>query len=1087
MMRSLREIPFIGRRVELADLEQAFAGAARGRGFVALIAGEPGIGKTRLADELGRIALGQKASVAWGRCWEAGGTPAYWPWTQILRALSAERGAPAMERAIADRGADLAPLLPELVPARGAEVLAEPVQARFRLFDAYAGLLRNLSAAAPIVILLDDLHSADLSSLHLLHFLARELHSMRVLVIGSYREQEARASSERMALITRVAREGAIFPLARLTAADVSELVRSELGDAAGDDLLASLQRSSEGNPLFLSEMLRLLASRSGPPGPGQHLVPDTVRELIRARLEGLPEQNRSVIEFASVFGREFSTPLLARIANLAPSVARERLEETTRAGLIVELPAERWTFSHILIREVLYAFIPAGLRARLHAAAALALETSSDDSPSDLFAIAHHRLLGAAESGVRQAVESVLTLSRRASSMFAFEDVVTVLESALRLLEAEPGEVELRARAQVLLGEACIRAGDRVRGKQACRSAAELSIALADAEGLARAALAYGAEIIPSEVDGTLIRLLEDALERIGKSDLRLRARLMARLAAARQPAHDTSQPIVLAREAIALARSTGDDETLRTVFHFALAALVDYAEPDELAPLCQESIALATAAGDKTHLLRAQGRMVFASLEHGDVVRADTAIAGYESLARELPRHLYLADALLMRAMRAIMEGRFADADELTPRARELANPNNPFLPAAALMHDVARDLVQERPERVLARSADGPRVLQNIPTVGVEYVHAIRACAQVRLGDLEAARRHLDAIPDDCPLLIGEPQGQRLVAEAAASAGDLRRAALLEVRLQKSAQRVLTWGRFGMVCDAPATRILGLLAGVRGAHAEAKALLESALTRARAMNHVALLPRLGLELAQELIRGAAPDEIESAKALLAEVSGGAAALGYSRLRQAAETLAHQLSRSASSPPTALPLPVAIGFSMTREGEFYTVEHEGRIARLKNSMGMRLLELLVTSPGRERHVLELVSSEVPAVDTGDAGELLDRRAIAEYRQRLEDLRETAREAEAFGDLARRSKAEAEIEALSEELARGVGLGGRGRRAGAAAERARINVQRRLRDAIQRIENELPDLGRHLSWAVKTGVFCSYSPDRRS
>jgi hypothetical protein len=147
---------------------------------------------------------------------------------------------------------------------------------------------------------------------------------------------------------------------------------------------------------------------------------------------------------------------------------------------------------------------------------------------------------------------------------------------------------------------------------------------------------------------------------------------------------------------------------------------------------------------------------------------------------------------------------------------------------------------------------------------------------------------------------------------------------------------------------------------------------------------------------------------------------------------------------------------------------------------------MGMRLLELLVSSPGRERHVLELIGSDGAQVDRGDAGELLDQRAIADYRRRLEDLRETAREAEAFGDLARRAKAEAEIEVLGDELARGVGLGGRGRRAGAAAERARINVQRRLRDAIQRIESELPELGRHLAWAVKTGVFCSYSPDRR-
>src|SRR5262249_41094403 len=142
---------------------------------------------------------------------------------------------------------------------------------------------------------------------------------------------------------------------------------------------------------------------------------------------------------------------------------------------------------------------------------------------------------------------------------MFAFEDAVTVLESALRLLETEPDETELRSNVLVLLGEARIRSGDRARGKQACRNAAELSLARSDAAGLSRAALAYGAEISPGEVDASLVRLLEKALELLGPSDLRLRARLAARLAAARQPADDTSEPMALAREAIALARSTG------------------------------------------------------------------------------------------------------------------------------------------------------------------------------------------------------------------------------------------------------------------------------------------------------------------------------------------------------------------------------------------------------------------------------------------------------------------------------------------------------------------------------------------------
>jgi len=639
-----------------------------------------------------------------------------------------------------------------------------------------------------------------------------------------------------------------------------------------------------------------------------------------------------------------------------------------------------------------------------------------------------------------------------------------------------------------IALGEARIRSGDRVRGKQACRAAAALSRARADAEALAQAALAYGTEITPGEVDPSLVQLLEEALDALGTNDVRLRARVAARLAAARQPAPDTAAPMALAREAIALAREVDDPETLRIVIHFALGALVDYAEPDEIAPLVDESIALATAAGDKTYLLRAHARMVFASLERGDVVRADVAIAEYEALARELPASPQMADALMMQAMRALMQGRFADADELVARARQIRNPlADAFARAGALIHDVASDLVQERADRMLARSREAPEILSALAEVGVDYVHAIFGCAHARLGELDAARRHLDAVPDDATVMTGEPQAQRLLAETAAVVGDVRRAALLESRLRKMARRVMTWGRMGMVCDAPVTRLLGLLAGAQGRHAEATASLEDALARAQAVGIVSLVPRLRLELAQELARGGSGPELERARGLLEDARREAEALGYEAIARAIDALA---PRSVPLAPNEAALPfvrTSSSFTLAREGEYYTIECGGAVARLKDSLGLQLLERLVSSPGREFHVLELVRHGGERGEDSDAGELLDERAIGEYRRRLEDLRESAREAEAFGDGERRAKAEREIDALGDELARGVGLGGRQRRAGAASERARINTQRRLRDAIRRIEHQLPDLGRHLSWAVKTGVFCVYSPDRRS
>jgi hypothetical protein len=175
----------------------------------------------------------------------------------------------------------------------------------------------------------------------------------------------------------------------------------------------------------------------------------------------------------------------------------------------------------------------------------------------------------------------------------------------------------------------------------------------------------------------------------------------------------------------------------------------------------------------------------------------------------------------------------------------------------------------------------------------------------------------------------------------------------------------------------------------------------------------------------------------------------------------------------------------------SLTLEGEYWAVAYGGATFRLKDSLGLRYLERLVAAPDREIHVLDLVGSagagapDGQAVDAGDLGEFLDDDARQSYRLRLEDLRETVAEAESFGDVTRAARAREEIDFLATELGRAVGLGGRSRRAGTAAERARSAVQRRLKNAIQRITESAPALGAFLGRHVKTGNYCSFRPSR--
>jgi hypothetical protein len=247
-------------------------------------------------------------------------------------------------------------------------------------------------------------------------------------------------------------------------------------------------------------------------------------------------------------------------------------------------------------------------------------------------------------------------------------------------------------------------------------------------------------------------------------------------------------------------------------------------------------------------------------------------------------------------------------------------------------------------------------------------------------------------------------------------------------------------------GMSWLGPVDRVLGLLAATRDAFDEAETYLRRALDQARAV-------------------GAAP--------FVARVERDLAALAEKRGRPRA---------AAASADAAQPL------TMVAEGDVWVLSFGGRVVRLRASRGLAMLARLVAEPGREIHVLDLgggggASGDAPGIDTGDAGPLLDAQARASYRDRYQDLEEEIAEAEADNDPARAAKARGERELLADELARGLGLGGRERRAGAASERARVNVQRRLKDALDRVTAADPDLGRHLSRSVRTGTFCVYEP----
>jgi predicted ATPase len=262
----------VGRERELAELRAGLADVTAGHSHLFLLSGEPGIGKTRLADEFGRLAVAQGVRVTWGRCWEGDGAPAYWPWIQVLRACltgsdAEQRAAILGAEATPQVAQDIAQLLPEVrathatTPRPPGPQPTDPEQARFQLFESVTTVLKNVASIGPLVIVIDDLHDTDHPSLLLLKFIAAHSKDARILLVGTYRNTEVRQSQELTRLIGELSREGHSIPIVGLSEAEVGEFLTSRSGKKADEKLVANLYQATDGNPLFVDGVVRLLVA----------------------------------------------------------------------------------------------------------------------------------------------------------------------------------------------------------------------------------------------------------------------------------------------------------------------------------------------------------------------------------------------------------------------------------------------------------------------------------------------------------------------------------------------------------------------------------------------------------------------------------------------------------------------------------------------------------------------------------------------------------------------------------------------------------------------------------------------------------
>ena len=1071
-------------------MEASLAQAMGSRGRSVLIAGEPGIGKTTLAEAFGGVARDRGAAVVWGRCWEAGGAPAYWPWVQALRgALSLE----GVEAAL-DRVRPFVDVVSTLIPEIAGPTAQRPREGdgdheRFVLFDAISRVIQTIAAWRPLVVILDDLHAADPSSLFLLRFVARDIRTSRCLVVGAYREHEAQADPVTREMLADVAREGELISVEGLPPDAMAVLLEGAAGAAPSDSLLASLDQITEGNPFYATEIMRLLL-REGKVEARLDLkrkalpVPSNVMDTVLKRVRGLDPTIQTILDVAAVIGREFPIDPLATASGVPLIEIRARLATAQAERVIRATGPDTFIFDHGLIREALYGSMSDRKRAELHGKVAKALENVGvDPSGENLAEIAHHYLRAALDDA-RPPFRYAIRAGRRALDVFAYEQAIGLYEEASALAALAHASPREKSVVLTALGEALIRVGRVTEAKERLTHAAAEARLAGSAELLSQAVITFG--FGPAEggvVDRQLIALTREALEALSDEPSRERALLMARWAHELMLSGERADVDLrerLSAESLQMIKECGDQHDLGRVLRSRFSTLLAPHRLDEAMAIAQEVLSIGLELRDTEMQLIGRVRRAAVIMMRGDVGKLDVEFSEIQRLAAQTKQPLQLSPVAFFKAcltgMRSDIGSALKDSDAAMAVGSDVPNAMGAHLlqhvglrlhtDGAVDFEPFMRAAIEQRPGirrtwsaalgATLARAGrkDEAKVLlreavDDLPNVPVDSIYmAFLYCA------IEIAR------------FLREPNGLEPLYDA-----------LLPYRDQHIVQ----------VMVAPVSYFgssewhLGTLASLLERWDVAEEHLNAALrehTRMGARTHLAWTQA---ELGELLIRRARPGDTERASELLREAERTASELGLTLLLKFLADVSD--SGGAPSEPSRA--------SMVREGEYVTIIHGTEVVRLKDSKGIAYLAQLLANPDRELHVLEVASPAASSSPSAggdlnlagdDAGPVLDARAKEDYRRRIRELQEEIEEAESFNDPTRAERAREELGFIAEQLSAAVGLGGRDRKAASNVERARVNVTKRIKTTIDKIASSAPNLGRHLQATVKTGTYLSYS-----
>ncbi len=905
----------VGRETEIQTLTDAAKRVATGEGReVLLVSGEAGLGKTTLVAEAARAAFDSGARVLFAHCEEDLATP-YQLFAEALRHYVTHASEDQLRSHVEEYGSELSRLVPALasrIPDLPPSKATDSDSERFLLFAAVVGLLATVSTHQPVILVLDDLQWADKGSLLLLRHLAASDVAMRLLVVGTYRDSElsnAHALVETLAALRRL--DGASrIDLVGLDDTGVIALMEAAAGHRLDDDavgLAHAIYRETDGNPFFVSEVLRNLtetgAIRQNAEGRwvaegsiDAIALPDSVREVIGARVLRLGKAAGRVLSVASVIGRDFDLDLLARATTTTEDDLLDILDTAAAVALVRELADTpgHYNFTHALIQHTLYEDLGPTRRARAHRQVAEALEDLCGDRPGNRVGeLARHWFSATQPIDLVKAIDYSRQAGDAALAALAPADALQYYAQALDLYpQATDPDPILGLDLAIGLGTAQRQTGDSAF-RDTLLGAARRAADLDDTERLVAAALANdrGVGVGSGAIDADRVEVLELAVDRLS-ADSPNRALALATLCSELVFGSPLERRQALGDEALRTAQSSGDDSIIvRVLNHICLPLAVPSLLEQSLA-WSADALVRAQRVGDPVQLFWTTEWRALAVARNGDIGELDRCIEICESLVEQLDQPTLNFFQTQTRAIRAQIAGDIDQAEQLATEALQIGTDSgepdvDTVFGGQIMIVCFQRGNMGELVPLIEQTVADNPRL---------PVFKAALAQAHAEAGRTADARRLLEAFAAgdfDLPLDQAWTTGMVCYAEAAIECRDPKYAGPLFDRLGPWADQLAMTG--SVAAQGPISHYLGGLATILNRYDEADAYFAQAAAFSEHVGAMFFAARTDLYWGKMLVERGGPGDTEKARDLLTKAHISAEAHGYANVeRRAAAVLA-------------------------------------------------------------------------------------------------------------------------------------------------------------------------------------------------